>query len=46
MGIEHNMSILGATSVEDELQDHIREDIQFLREGGITVRRATRRRRR
>lgn len=41
MGIEHNMSILGATSVEDELQDHIREDIQFLREGGITVAMAT-----
>ena len=35
------MSILGATSVEDELQDHIKEDIQFLREGGITVAMAT-----
>ena len=41
VGIEHNMSILGATSVEDELQDHIREDIQFLREGGITMAMAT-----
>lgn len=35
------MSILGATSVEDELQDNIKEDIQFLRAGGITVAMAT-----
>lgn len=41
MNIERDMSVLGATAVEDELQDHIKEDIQFLREGGITVAMAT-----
>lgn len=39
--IERDMSILGATAVEDELQDCIREDIQLLREAGITVAMAT-----
>ena len=32
VGIEHNMSILGATSVEDELQDHIRDRSGTLRD--------------
>ena len=35
------MSVLGATAVEDELQDCIKEDIEFLRNGGITVGMAT-----
>lgn len=39
--IERDLSILGATAVEDELQDCIREDIQLLREAGITVAMAT-----
>lgn len=35
------MSVLGATAVEDELQDYIKQDIAFLRNGGITVAMAT-----
>ena len=35
------MSVLGVTAVEDELQDCIKEDIEFLRNGGITVAMAT-----
>lgn len=35
------MSVLGATAVEDELQDFIKQDIAFLRNGGITVAMAT-----
>ena len=35
------MSVLGATAVEDELQDYIKEDIEILRNGGITVAMAT-----
>ena len=41
VGIERDLSILGATAVEDELQDCILEDIQRLREAGITVAMAT-----
>lgn len=39
--IERDMSVLGVTAVEDELQDFIKEDIEFLRNGGITVAMAT-----
>jgi phospholipid-translocating ATPase len=35
--IESNMVLIGATAVEDKLQDQVAETIEFLRKGGIKV---------
>lgn len=39
--LEFGVSVVGATAVEDELQDDIKNDIQRLRDAGITVAMAT-----
>lgn len=35
--IENHMSLIGATAIEDRLQDYVPETIQFLRDAGIKV---------
>lgn len=35
--IEHGLEVIGATAIEDRLQDGVNETIRFVREAGIKV---------